>query len=67
LFFLFYLSLVKNIVHQYIYKKVGDVIPSGVEEKDRPGSVCERSEGTFYCVRDAHLVFRRVGSKYASG
>ena len=51
-----------------VKRAVFDLIPSGVVsgEEDRPGSVCECSDGTFYCGRDAHLVCRRSLSGLAS-
>ena len=51
-----------------VKRAVFDLIPSGVvsEEEDRLGSVCECSDGTFYCVRDDHLVCRRTLSGLAS-
>ena len=51
-----------------VKRAVFDLIPPGVVsgEEDRTGSVCECSDGTFYCVRDAHLLCRRILSGLAS-
>ena len=51
-----------------VKRAVFDVIPSGVASgvEDRPGSGCDCPDGTFHCVRDAHLVCRRTLSGLAS-